>query len=135
NTFVDAPSLLLPSLQVISRKRLLLAGQLVGVEGYVESAATGLLAGLNAGRLLAGEGPVTPPRTTALGSLLAYVTQRGKKTFQPMNANYGLFPPLARALRGRDKKLAMAERALADLARWQEGVRLEAEPAGCQSVA
>src|SRR5439155_236536 len=97
NTFVDAPALLLPSLQVMGRKRLLLAGQLVGVEGYVESAATGLLAGLNAGRLLAGQAPLAPPRTTALGSLLAYVTQRGKKAFQPMNANYGLFPPLARA--------------------------------------
>ena len=135
NTFVDAPSLLLPSLQVIGRRRLLLAGQLVGVEGYVESAATGLLAGLNAARFLAGEAPVTPPRTTALGSLLAYVTQRGKKAFQPMNANYGLFPPLARPLRGRDKKLALAERALADLGRWRESARLGTEPASCQSVA
>ena len=135
NTFVDSPSLLMPSLQVIGRKRLLLAGQIVGVEGYVESAATGLLAGLNAGRLLAGEAPITPPRTTALGSLLAYVTQRGKKAFQPMNANYGLFPPLPRPLRGRDKKLAMAERALGELARWRESVHLEAEPASCQSVA
>src|SRR6266404_3581009 len=135
NTFVDAPALLLPSLQVMGRKRLLLAGQLVGVEGYVESAATGLLAGLNAGRLLAGQAPLAPPRTTALGSLLAYVTQRGKKAFQPMNANYGLFPPLARALRGRDKKLAMAERALAELMRWRESAHLDEEPAGCQSVA
>jgi len=135
NTFVDAPALLLPSLQVMGRKRLLLAGQLVGVEGYVESAATGLLAGLNAGRLLAGQAPLAPPRTTALGSLLAYVTQRGKKAFQPMNANYGLFPPLARALRGRDKKLAMAERALAELMRWRESAHLGDEPAGCQSVA
>ena len=135
NTFVDSPSLLMPSLQVIGRKRLLLAGQIVGVEGYVESAATGLLAGLNAGRLLAGEAPLTPPRTTALGSLLAYVTQRGKKAFQPMNANYGLFPPLSRPLRGRDKKLAMAERALGELGRWRESVHLEAEPPSCQSVA
>src|SRR5439155_1649031 len=119
NAFVDAPALLVRSLQVIGRKRLVLAGQLVGVEGYVESAATGLLAGLNAGRLLVGQAPLAPPRATALGSLLAYVTQRGKKGFQPMNANYGLFPPLARALRGRDKKLAMAERALAELMRWR----------------
>src|SRR5207244_5435951 len=135
NTFVDAPALLLPSLQVMGRKRLLLAGQLVGVEGYVESAATGLLAGLNAGRLLAAESPFVPPRTTALGSLLAYVTQRGKKAFQPMNANYGLFPPLARPLRGRDKKLAMAERALADLARWQTSVQFTGEPTPSQTVA
>jgi len=135
NTFVDAPALLLPSLQVIGRKRLLLAGQIVGVEGYVESAATGLLAGVNAARLLAGGAPVMPPRTTALGSLLGYVTQRGKKAFQPMNANYGLFPPLARPLRGRDKKLAMAERALGDLERWRQSVHLESDPASCLSVA
>src|SRR5207247_11080803 len=107
----------LPPLQVIWRKRRRLAGQLVGVEGYVESAATGLLAGLNAGRLLVGQAPLAPPRTTALGSLLAYVTQRGKKAFQPMNANYGLFPPLARALRGRDQQLAMADAALRALRR------------------
>ena len=129
NTFVDSPNLLLPSLQVIGRKRLLLAGQIVGVEGYVESAATGLLAGLNVARLLAGEAPLTPPRTTALGSLLAYVTQRGKKAFQPMNANYGLFPALARPLRGREKKLAFAERALGDLAGWQQALRsADAQP-------
>jgi len=135
NTFVDAPALLLPSLQVVGRKRLLLAGQIVGVEGYVESAATGLLAGVNAARLMAGGAPVTPPRTTSLGSLLGYVTQRGKKAFQPMNANYGLFPPLARPLRGRDKKLAMAERALGDLERWRQSVHLESDPASCLSVA
>src|SRR5262245_42576768 len=135
NTFINAPALLLPSLQVIGRKRLFLAGQLVGVEGYVESAATGLLAGINAGRLLRGEAPSSPPRTTALGSLLAYVTQRGKKAFQPMNANYGLFPPLARPLRGRDKKLGMAERALAELDRWRDGLGLEAASTGYLSVA
>ena len=135
NTFVDAPALLLPSLQVVGRKRLLLAGQIVGVEGYVESAATGLLAGVNAARLMAGGAPVTPPRTTSLGSLLGYVTQRGKKAFQPMNANYGLFPPLARPLRGRDKKLAMAERALGDLERWRQTVHLESDSASCLSVA
>ncbi len=134
NTFVDAPALLMPSLQVVGRRNLLLAGQIVGVEGYVESAATGLLAGLNAGRLLRGEPPLAPPRTTALGSLLAYITQRGKKAFQPMNANYGLFPPLPRALRGRDKKLALAERALGELARWRESAHLASE-AGRQSVA
>jgi methylenetetrahydrofolate--tRNA-(uracil-5-)-methyltransferase len=135
NTFVNSPALLLPSLQVIGRKRLFLAGQLVGVEGYVESAATGMLAGMNAARILHGEAPLSPPRTTALGSLLAYVTQRGKKGFQPMNANYGLFPPLTRSLRGRDKKLALAERALAELARWRESVGAGADPAGRQSVA
>jgi len=135
NTFVNAPALLLPSLQVIGQKRLLLAGQIVGVEGYVESAATGMLAGLNVARLLQGEAPLTPPRTTSLGSLLGYITHRGKKAFQPMNANYGLFPPLSGSLRGREKKLALAARALADLGHWQTSVGLAPEPAGRQSVA
>jgi methylenetetrahydrofolate--tRNA-(uracil-5-)-methyltransferase len=97
---------------------LFLAGQLIGVEGYVESAATGLLCGLNAARVVAGETTVVPPETTALGSLLAYVTDRTRKDFQPMNANYGLFPPLPGRMRGRDKKRAQAARALADLAVW-----------------
>jgi methylenetetrahydrofolate--tRNA-(uracil-5-)-methyltransferase len=134
NTYVDSPSLLLPTLQVAHRKRLLLAGQIVGVEGYVESAATGLLAGINAARLVRGQPPVVPPATTALGSLLGYVTQRGRREFQPMNANYGLFPPLARPLRGREKKGALAERALGALARWRDEVGL-ATAADAASVA
>jgi methylenetetrahydrofolate--tRNA-(uracil-5-)-methyltransferase len=133
NTYVNAPDLLLPSLQVAARKSLFLAGQIVGVEGYVESAAMGILAGLNAARWLRGEPMAVPPRTTALGSLVAYVTERGRKGFQPMNANYGLFPPLPRAARGRDKKLAMAERGLADLQRWCDA--LAGGAAGTASVA
>ncbi len=135
NTYIDAPSLLLPTLQVMHRKQLLLAGQIVGVEGYVESAATGMLAGLNVARMLRGQPMVVPPPSTALGSLMAYVTQRGKKGFQPMNANYGLFPPLPRHLRGRDKKLALADRALADLRRWREQSALDSAPSGSASVA
>jgi methylenetetrahydrofolate--tRNA-(uracil-5-)-methyltransferase len=130
NTYVNAPDLLLPSLQVATRKSLFLAGQIVGVEGYVESAAMGILAGLNAACSLRGEPMAVPPRTTAMGSLLAYVTERGKKHFQPMNANYGLFPPLDRALRGREKKLGLAERGLADIRRWHDG-----RGAGAASVA
>jgi len=132
NTYVNAPELLMPSLQVRRHRTLVLAGQIVGVEGYVESAATGILAGLNVARLVRGVPPLVPPATTALGSLLMYVTQPTRKEFQPMNANYGLFPPLAQPLRGREKKLALAERALADLARWQ--TRL-AEPGEQSSVA
>jgi methylenetetrahydrofolate--tRNA-(uracil-5-)-methyltransferase len=124
NTFINSPVLLLPTLQVLSCRRVFVAGQLVGVEGYVESAATGLLAGLNAHRLLTAQPLLVPPRTTALGSLLAYVTQRGKRDFQPMNANYGLFPPVAGTLRGRDKKLALAERALGDLDGWAREMEL-----------
>jgi methylenetetrahydrofolate--tRNA-(uracil-5-)-methyltransferase len=120
NTYVNAPDLLLPSLQLAARKSVLLAGQIVGVEGYVESAAMGILAGLNAVRLIRGEPMAVPPPTTALGSLIAYVTERGRKAFQPMNANYGLFPPLARPLRGPAKKAALADRGLGDLRRWQD---------------
>ena len=120
NTFVNAPEVMLPSLQVVARRSLFLAGQIVGVEGYVESAAMGILAGINVARMLGGAPMVVPPRTTALGSLLAYVTERGRKAFQPMNANYGLFPPLRQRLRGRDKKLALAERGLTDLRRWRD---------------
>ncbi len=118
NTFVDSPSILMPTLQLRAARTTFLAGQIIGVEGYVESAAAGLLAGINAARLIAGAPLLTPPATTALGSLLAYVTQPGRKEFQPMNANYGLFPPLPGRTRGREKKLKLAERALADFDRW-----------------
>ena len=118
NTFVDSPAILMPTLQLQMARHTFLAGQIIGVEGYVESAAVGLLAGINAARLLAGTPLVIPPATTALGSLLAYVTQRGRRQFQPMNANYGLFPPLGGRWRGREKKLKLAERALADFDRW-----------------
>jgi methylenetetrahydrofolate--tRNA-(uracil-5-)-methyltransferase len=128
NTFVDSPSLLLPTLQLQMARRTFLAGQIIGVEGYVESAAAGLLAGMNAARLLGGEPLLTPPATTALGSLLAYVTQRGRRDFQPMNANYGLFPPLSGRWRGREKKLKLAERALADFDRWAVGAGVMAAP-------
>jgi methylenetetrahydrofolate--tRNA-(uracil-5-)-methyltransferase len=118
NTFVDSPNVLMPTLQLRMAHSTFLAGQIIGVEGYVESAAAGLLAGINAARLVAGAPLVTPPATTALGSLLTYVTQRGRKDFQPMNANYGLFPPLPGRARGRDKKIKLAERALAEFDRW-----------------
>jgi len=116
NTFINAPALLRPTLQTHARADLLLAGQLIGVEGYLESASAGYLAGVNAARLALGREPLVPPTTTALGALLAYVTQPGRSEFQPVNANYGLFPPLdGRRMRGAEKKLAMAERALGDL--------------------
>jgi methylenetetrahydrofolate--tRNA-(uracil-5-)-methyltransferase len=120
NTFIDSPRLLRPTLQFNGREDLFFAGQMIGVEGYLESAAAGLLAGLNAARLVRGAPLLTAPPTTALGSLLAYVTHDERRQFQPMNANYGLFPPLSRHLRGREKKAALAERALCDLATWQE---------------
>jgi methylenetetrahydrofolate--tRNA-(uracil-5-)-methyltransferase len=119
NTFIDSPRLLKPTLQFKGRDDLFFAGQMIGVEGYLESAAAGLLAGLNAGRLVNNEPLVVAPPTTSLGAMLNYVTSDERKAFQPMNTNYGLFPPLTRRLRGREKKTALAERALQDLATWQ----------------
>jgi methylenetetrahydrofolate--tRNA-(uracil-5-)-methyltransferase len=119
NTFIDSPRLLRPTLQFRGRNDLFFAGQMIGVEGYLESAAAGLFAGLNAGRLVKDEPLLTAPPTTSLGSMINYVTSNERKEFQPMNTNYGLFPPLARRLRGREKKAALAERALRDLTAWQ----------------
>ena len=119
NTFVDSPALLMPTLQLRAAPRLFLAGQIIGVEGYVESAA----------RLLANAPLLVPPATTSYGALLGYVTQRSRRDFQPMNANYGLFPPLAGRRRGREKKLALAERALADFDAWMAAQSLEASVA------
>ena len=119
NTFIDSPRLLLPTLQFKDRHNLFFAGQMIGVEGYLESAAAGLLAGLNAGRLTQGLPLLTAPPTTSLGSLIAYIANDERRDFQPMNANYGLFPPLENSPRGREKKAALAERALRDLAVWQ----------------
>jgi len=118
NTFINSPRVLEPTLSLRRRPRTFIAGQLIGVEGYVESAATGLLAGLNIARMLAGEPCVVPPPTTALGALLAYVTDPRRKGFQPMNANYGLFPPLPGRERGREKRERLARRALHDLDEW-----------------
>ena len=122
NTFINSPRALTRELMVRGSRGVFVAGQLVGVEGYVESAASGMLCGLNAARLLGGLEPASPPSTTALGSLLDYVTERSRREFQPMNANYGLFPPLGRRLRGREKKKALGSRAEADLHAWMSEV-------------
>jgi methylenetetrahydrofolate--tRNA-(uracil-5-)-methyltransferase len=129
NTFIHSPSLLEPTLQLRGRPDVYFAGQLIGVEGYVESAASGLVAGINAARSRSGRAPCVPPPTTALGSLLAYVTDRDRKDFQPMNANYGLFPPIAGSLRGRAKQGALGRRAAAGLERWIEDEAIAPAPA------
>jgi methylenetetrahydrofolate--tRNA-(uracil-5-)-methyltransferase len=122
NTYLDAPAVLTPTLQSKSRPELLVAGQLTGVEGYVESIGAGLVAGANAARLAGGEAPVELPAETMLGALLRYIAGSDSGTvpvrgqsprFQPMNANFGLLPPLPKRMRGRDKRAALAERALA----------------------
>jgi methylenetetrahydrofolate--tRNA-(uracil-5-)-methyltransferase len=128
NTFINSPQLLQPTLQLISRPRTFFAGQLIGVEGYVESAAAGLLAAINVARVAQALPCVVPPATTALGSLLHYISDRRRRDFQPMNANYGLFPPIDVRARGREKRQQLAVRALRDLDAWiavhQLGMRL-----------
>jgi methylenetetrahydrofolate--tRNA-(uracil-5-)-methyltransferase len=118
NTFIDAPRHLMPTLQWRGRPSLFFAGQITGVEGYIESAASGLLAGVNAARLIHGKEPVAPPATTALGALLVYITDPARKDFQPMNANFGVIPALEARIKGREKKQMMADRALRDLVIW-----------------
>lgn len=118
NTFINAPQHLLPTLQWRQRDDLFFAGQMTGVEGYIESAATGLLAGINAALLISGQTATVPPPTTSLGSLLRYITDRERKRFQPMNANFGLVPPLPMRLKGKVKKEALSQRALTDLDNW-----------------
>ena len=118
NTFINSPRLLEPTLQLRGQPRTFFAGQLVGVEGYVESAAAGLLAAINAARLLHGEPGIVPPATTALGALMRYTTDPSRREFQPMNANYGLFPPLTTSVRGREKRQRLAARAATDLQAW-----------------
>jgi methylenetetrahydrofolate--tRNA-(uracil-5-)-methyltransferase len=139
NTFLNSPKLLDTRLKLKADRRLRFAGQITGVEGYVESAAIGLIAGRFAAAERLGTALPPPPPTTALGALLNHITgghlsadgEAGGRSFQPMNINFGLFPPVAeapiqrgkgpRASRGFDRKRAMAARALVDLDRWLSG--------------
>ena len=122
NTFIDAPRLLKGSLQFKSDPRIFVAGQLTGIEGYMESTAMGFLVGVNAARLLTGREIILPPRTTAMGALVGHVTNRFANDFQPMNVNFGLFPPLGGREGRREKRLRMSERALQDLEPWKEAI-------------
>lgn len=117
NTFLASPKLLRPTLQFIHRDDLFFAGQITGVEGYMGNIATGLLAGINAARLLQGIPLLTLPVTTMLGALCHYITHADLKNFQPMKANFGILPPLENAERlgKRERAKAYADRALADL--------------------
>ena len=119
NTFINSPQLLRNTLQFKARGTLFFAGQLVGVEGYTDSAAMGGLAGINAARGLAGLPLVTPPPTTAHGCLVSHITTTDPQHFQPMNTNFGLFPPLTRATRDKERKRRLTgQRALEDLTAW-----------------
>ncbi len=123
NTFINSPTLLDPELRLKSQPHLRFAGQVTGVEGYVESAAIGLLSGRFAAAETMGVPVLPPPATTAFGALLSHITGGADaKTFQPMNVNFGLFPefPKSAKIRGKDRKQAMARRALEDLSTWLE---------------
>ena len=117
NTFIASPKLLRPTLQHIQRDDLFFAGQITGVEGYMGNIATGLLAGINAARLLHHEEPLTLPQTTMLGALCHYVTHADLKDFQPMKANFGILPPLETSSKigKRERGKAYAERSLEHL--------------------
>jgi methylenetetrahydrofolate--tRNA-(uracil-5-)-methyltransferase len=120
NTFINSPELLRPTLQYKDRDDLLFAGQMTGVEGYIESAASGLVAGVNAAYLAKEENPVIFPEQTAHGSMCKYITSAVAKHFQPMNANFGLMPPLEERIRDKKlKKQKIAERALEFLAKFK----------------
>jgi len=119
NTFINSPRLLDGELRLKAKSHIRFAGQITGVEGYVESAAVGLLAGRFAAGEALGGTAAPPPPTTALGALLAHITGGADaKTFQPMNVNFGLFPPLDTKVKGKDRKQALSERALNDLGFW-----------------
>lgn len=123
NTFINSPRLLKPTYQYNGRDRLFFAGQMTGVEGYVESAASGLIAGLNAGRLAKGLDPIIFPLETAMGSMAHYITTADPKNFQPMNANFGLFPPLEKKIRNKKERYEQyADRALRKIRNFSQNI-------------
>ncbi len=125
NTYINSPRHLLPTLQWRRDFQLLFAGQLTGVEGYLESCASGLVAGINAWRLVRGLPAVYPPPTTMIGALLRHITTTSAANFQPMNANLGVLPPLEVELTGDARKRQLIERALEHLGRWKAKVLLD----------
>ena len=121
NSYLNAPAALAPHLALRDDPTALFAGQLTGVEGYTESTATGLLAGINLSRLLAGDDPVVPPTSTVLGALYRYLREADPRHFQPMNANFGLVDDLGTRVKDkRAKKEKLAARALAHMAQWRD---------------
>ena len=122
NTFIDSPSLLDSSLRLKGRENVFFAGQITGVEGYIESAAMGLLAGLSVAYRLEGKALPPPGKETAIGALLHHITDPVQKDFQPMNVNFGLFTPLGLRLRRRFRGEAYARRALEALEQWKRSL-------------
>lgn len=125
NTYVNSPQVLLPTYQTKARNNLFFAGQITGVEGYVESAAAGLLAGINAFRVAFENEPIVLPPDTSMGSLAHYITHTSADNFQPMNATFGLFPPLETRIKDkRERNQAYADRALESLLRHMEQLQV-----------
>jgi methylenetetrahydrofolate--tRNA-(uracil-5-)-methyltransferase len=126
NSYINAPAALAPHLALRDAPTTMFAGQLTGVEGYTESSATGLLAGINLARQLAGDEPVLPPPTTMLGALYRYLRDADPRHFQPMNANFGLVDALPNPPKDKmERKRAMADRALQTMAAWRDSLLLE----------
>jgi methylenetetrahydrofolate--tRNA-(uracil-5-)-methyltransferase len=124
NTYINGPAVLRETWQTKAHDDLFFAGQISGVEGYVESAASGLLAGINAATLARGGSPVCPPRTTAIGALAFYVSHTMAANYQPSNVTFGIMDPVAHAPRNKaDRRAALAERALCDLETWLSAAR------------
>jgi methylenetetrahydrofolate--tRNA-(uracil-5-)-methyltransferase len=136
NTYINSPALVTLTLQMKAYPNVMFAGQICGVEGYVESIATGMLAGIHAAALASGETPIAPPRATALGSLMHYVTKADPKKFQPANITFDLLPALEKKVRDRQLRHKMqCELALREMANWIESVALvnESSTLGCVS--
>ncbi len=122
NTFIESPRLLEESLQLKLHPNLFVAGQITGVEGYMESTAMGLLSGILAYRYANKMATLVPPPTTAIGALIHYITHSLTLPFQPMNINFGLFPPFPGRSKGKAKRLLLAKRALKELEEWKKKV-------------
>lgn len=135
NTYINAPAILQPTLQYRGRAELFFAGQIVGVEGYVGNAGTGLLAGINAARLLQGEHPVILPTTTMLGALCHYATHAEVKNFQPMKANFGLFAPPQQQMGKQERYGWYSDRALTALRRFARAHNLSYDRQAAESNA
>ena len=129
NSFINSPSLLDPELRLKSNSNIRFAGQITGCEGYVESASIGLLAARFAGAELRGETMPAPPAETALGALLAHITGGAEaETFQPMNVNFGLMPPIEGRWKRADRKKAYTDRARENFVDWLDRLSIK-EPA------
>ena len=120
NTFINAPALLNETLQLKNAPHIFIAGQLTGVEGYLESTAMGLLSGIFTSIWMKRGKIIPPPKTTAIGSLLYYITHADPKNFQPMSINFGLFPPINMKGNKKERRKAIAKRALTDIKKWYE---------------